>query len=92
LTHIQNRREKMLLHSACNAKGQRTLFAQTNYKIIEYTLTVNTRVNITKNKLPDMFAKKGRFEEADVTTLITEYMPTINTLVNIVTGNIKNKP
>ena len=43
-----------------------------------------------KNKFNEVFAKKGRFEEADVTTLITEYTLTINTLVNIVTGNIKN--
>ena len=40
-----------------------------------------------QNKLPDVFAKKGRFEEVDVNT---ECAPTINTLGNIVTGNIKN--
>jgi hypothetical protein len=56
----------------------------------EYTLTVNTHMNIIKNKLPDVFAKKGRFENADVTTLNAEYTPTVNTLVNIVTRNAKN--
>jgi hypothetical protein len=29
--------------------------------------------------LPDVFAKKGRFEKADVTTQNAEYTPTINT-------------
>jgi hypothetical protein len=47
-------------------------------------------VKTIKNKLPDMFAKKGRFEKADVTTLNAEYMPTVNTLGNIVMRNIKN--
>ena len=56
----------------------------------EYTLTINTHVNIIKNKLPDMFAKKGRFKKDYVRTLNTEYTPTINTLVNIVTRNVKN--
>ena len=37
-----------------------------------------------------MFAKKGKFEKTDVTTLTDEHMPTINTLENIVTRNIKN--
>jgi hypothetical protein len=55
----------------------------------EYTPTVNTRVNI-KNKLPNVFAKKGRFKKADVTLLNAEYTLTVNTLVNIVTRNIKN--
>ena len=46
-------------------------------------------------KFPNVFAKKGWFEKADVTTLNAEYMPTtytptINTLVDIVTRNIKN--
>jgi hypothetical protein len=36
----------------------------------EYVPTVNTHVNIIKNKLPDVFTKKGRFEKADMTTLI----------------------
>ena len=40
-----------------------------------------------QNKLPDVFAKKGRFKEVDMNT---ECAPTINTLGNIVTGNIKN--
>jgi hypothetical protein len=53
-------------------------------------LSVNTHVNIVKNKLPVVFTKKGRFEKSDVTTLITEYTPTVNTLVNIVMRNIKN--
>ena len=52
--------------------------------------TINTRVITVKNKLTDVFAKKGRFEKADVTTLIAEYTPTVNTLGNIVTRNIKN--
>jgi hypothetical protein len=47
-------------------------------------------VNIIKNKLPDMFAKKGRFEKANMTTLNAEYTPTVNTLANIVTRTIKN--
>jgi hypothetical protein len=34
-----------------------------------------------------VFAKKGRFEKADVTKQTAEYTPTVNTLVNI----IKNK-
>jgi hypothetical protein len=53
----------------------------------EYTPTINTQRNIIKNKLPDVFAKKDRFEKVDVNA---EYAPTINTLGNIVTGNIKN--
>jgi hypothetical protein len=40
-----------------------------------------------KTKFDEVVAKKGRFEKADVTTLIT---PTVNTLENIVTRNIKN--
>jgi hypothetical protein len=52
--------------------------------------TINAHVNIIKNKLPNKFAQKGRFEKIDVRTLNTEYTPTINTLVNIVTRNIKN--
>jgi hypothetical protein len=56
----------------------------------EYTLTVNTHMNIIKSKLPNVFAKKGRFEKADLTTMNAEYTPTVNTLVNIVTRNIKN--
>ena len=55
----------------------------------EYMPTINTHVNTIKNKLPDVFAKKGRFEKADM-TLIAEYTPTVNTLVNIVTRNTKN--
>jgi hypothetical protein len=47
-------------------------------------------VNIIKNKIPDVFAKKGRFVEADGTTLNAEYEPPISTPVNIVTRNIKN--
>ena len=43
-----------------------------------------------KNKFPNVFAKKGRYEKADVTTQNAEYTPTINTLVNIVMRNIKN--
>ena len=53
----------------------------------EYTPTINTHRNIIKNKLPDVFAKKDRFENVDVNT---EYAPTINTIRNIVTGNIRN--
>jgi hypothetical protein len=53
----------------------------------EHTPTINTHRNIIKNKLPDVFAKKGRFEKVNVNV---EYAPTINTLGNIVTGNIKN--
>ena len=53
----------------------------------EDTPTINTHKNIIKNKLPDVFASKGRFEKVDVNA---EYAPTINTLGNIVTGNIKN--
>jgi hypothetical protein len=53
-------------------------------------------VNIIKNMFPNVFAKKGKFEKADVTTQNTEYTPIVNTLVNIVTRNIKktvkNKP
>jgi hypothetical protein len=41
----------------------------------------------TKNKFNEVFAKKGRFEKADVTKQNTEYTPTVNTHVNI----IKNK-
>jgi hypothetical protein len=48
------------------------------------------RVLLAKNKLPDMFAKKGEFEKADVTTLNTEHVPTINTVVKIITRNVKN--
>jgi hypothetical protein len=53
------------------------------------TPTINTHVNIAKNKLPDMIAK-DRFMKADVTTQNAENTPPINTQVNIVTGNIKN--
>ena len=55
----------------------------------DHTPTINTRVNITKKKLPDVIAK-GRFMKADVTTQNAENTPPINTHVNIVTGNIKN--
>jgi hypothetical protein len=44
----------------------------------------------TKNKFDEVFAKKGRFEKADVTKQNAEYTPTVNTLVNIVTRNDKN--
>jgi hypothetical protein len=47
----------------------------------EYTPTVNTLLNIIKNKFPDMFAKEGKFEKAGVTTQNAEYTPTVNTLV-----------
>ena len=47
-------------------------------------------MNIVKNKLPYVFAKKGRFEKDDVKKLNAEYTPTINTLENIVTRDIKN--
>ena len=50
----------------------------------EYTPTINTHQNITKNKFADVFAKKGRFEKINVTTLNAEYTPTINTIGNIV--------
>ena len=44
-----------------------------------------------KNKFTNVFAKKGRFEEADVTSRqYAEYTTTVNTLVNIVMRNIKN--
>jgi hypothetical protein len=43
----------------------------------DYTPTVNTQVNIIKNKLPDVFTKKGRFEKAEVTTQDAEYKPTV---------------
>jgi hypothetical protein len=43
-----------------------------------------------KNKFTNVFAKKGRFEKADVTRQNAEYTLTANTLVNIVTRNIKN--
>ena len=43
-----------------------------------------------KNKFTNVFAKKGRFEKADVTRQNAEYMLTANTVVNIVTRNIKN--
>ena len=58
--------------------------------MMKYTLTINTHVNIVKNKLPNVFAKKGGFEEADVATLNAENTPPITTPVNIVTRNIKN--
>ena len=48
------------------------------------------------DNLHNVFAKKGKFEEADVTMQNAEDMPTINTLVDIVTRNtkntVKNKP
>ena len=47
-------------------------------------------MNIIKNKLPDVFAKKGRFEKANMTTLNAAYTATVNTLANIVTRTIKN--
>jgi hypothetical protein len=56
----------------------------------EYTPTVNTPLNIIKNKLPDVFAKKGKFEKASVTAQNAEYTPTVKPLVDIVTRNIKN--
>jgi hypothetical protein len=37
-----------------------------------------------KNKFDEVFAKKGRFEKADVTKQNAEYTPTVNTLVNII--------
>ena len=40
-----------------------------------------------KNKFAKVFAKKGRFEKADVTKQTAEYKLTVNTQVNI----IKNK-
>jgi hypothetical protein len=49
-------------------------------------------VNTIKNKFPDVFAKKDRFVEADVTMLNVKNTQPINTLVNIVKRNIKNKP
>jgi hypothetical protein len=58
----------------------------------EYTPTVNTLVNIIKNKFPDVFAKQGRFEKADVTKQNAEYTPTVNTLVNNIKNTVKNKP
>ena len=53
-----------------------------------YIKTTNT----TKNKFHNVFAKKGRYKKADVTTQNAEYTPTVSTLVNIVKRNIKNKP
>jgi hypothetical protein len=32
-----------------------------------------------KNKFPNVFAKKGRYEKADVTTQNAEYTPTVST-------------
>jgi hypothetical protein len=58
----------------------------------DYTPTINTKVNINKNKIPDMFAKKDRFEKTDVTTLDTESVLAINNPANIVTRKVKNKP
>jgi hypothetical protein len=58
----------------------------------DYTPTINTQVNIIKNKILDVFAKKGRFVETNVTTLNTESKPPINNPVNIITRNVKNKP
>jgi hypothetical protein len=72
------------------AKKGRFGKADVTKQTAEYTPTINTQVNIIKNKLTDMFAKKGRLEKADVTMLNAEYTPTVNTLVNIVTRNIKN--
>jgi hypothetical protein len=46
----------------------------------DYTPTINTQVNTNKNEIHDVFAKKDRFEETDVTTL------------DAVTRNVKNKP
>ena len=64
-------------------------FEKTDVKKLnaEYTQTINTHKNIIKNKLPNVFASKGRFKEVDANA---EYAPTINTLGNIVTENIKN--
>jgi hypothetical protein len=49
--------------------------------------TINTHKNIVKNKLHNVLASKGRFEEVDMNA---EYEPTINTHRNAVTENIKN--
>jgi hypothetical protein len=64
-------------------------FEETNVTKLnaEYTPTINTHQNIVKNKLPDVFARNGRFKKVDVNA---EYAPTIYTLRNIVTGNIKH--
>ena len=35
----------------------------------DYTLTINTQVNTNENEIHDVFTKKDRFEETDVTTL-----------------------
>jgi hypothetical protein len=40
-----------------------------------------------KNKFDEVFAKKGRFEKANLMKQTAEYTPTVNTQVNI----IKNK-
>ena len=45
----------------------------------------------TKNKFDEVFAKKGRFEKANVTKQNAKYTPTVNTLVNIVQRNIKTQ-
>jgi hypothetical protein len=56
----------------------------------EHTPPINTCMIIIKNKPYDVFAKKGKFEKTDVTTLIADHTPTINTLENTVMRNIKN--
>jgi hypothetical protein len=62
----------------------------------DYTPTLNTHVNTIKNELPNVFAKKDRFVENNVTTQNAEYTPQINIPGNIVTRNtkntVKNKP
>ena len=44
----------------------------------------------TKNKFDEVFAKKGRFEKADVPKQNAVYTPTVNTHVNIIKNKLPN--
>jgi hypothetical protein len=42
----------------------------------ESTLKTNTYANIIKNKIPNVFAKRGKFKKDNVMTQNAEYTPT----------------